>query len=73
MAFPDSNNILYKHQYGLKDKHSTIHPILLLLNNCAEFNNNNRNEYTIFIFCDLSKAFDVINYNILLHKINFYG
>ena len=35
MSFLNSQNILYKHQYGFRPKHSTIHPIIHLLNNCA--------------------------------------
>ena len=31
MVFLDKYNILYKHQYGFREKHSTIHPILHLL------------------------------------------
>ena len=70
MSFLDAKQILYTYQYGFRAKHSTIHHtciimIIRLLNECAEANNSNPKKCTISIFCDLSKAFDVINNNIL--------
>ena len=41
MSFLDAKQILYKHQYGFRAKHSTIHPIIHVLNECAEANNSN--------------------------------
>ena len=36
--YMDSQNLFYKHKYGFRAKHTT-HPILHLLNNCADVNN----------------------------------
>jgi len=36
VSFLDSKTLLYKHQYSFRSKHSTIHPILHLINQCAE-------------------------------------
>jgi len=67
------NNIFYEHQYGFRPKHYTIHPIIHLLNKCAESNNKRKKEITLAVFCDISKAFDIISNNIFLRKLNNYG
>ena len=73
MEFLLSNNILHRHKYGFGPKHSTIHPIIHLLNHCAKSTSKQDPEYTLSILCDLSKAFDVITHDILLNKTNSYG
>ena len=73
MSFLNTNTILYKHQFGLRPNHYTIHPIIHLLNHCAEAASKSSPEFTIAALCDLSKAFDVINHDMLLNKLFRYG
>ena len=71
--FLESQNILYKHQYGFRQHYSTIHPILHLLNVISNANDNKSKDITLAIFIDMSKAFDTISHNILIHKLEHYG
>ena len=45
-----------------------LHPVLHLLNKCAQNNNTQAKNYTMSIFCDLSKTFGFINHQILIKK-----
>ena len=73
LAFIESRYIIYKHQYGFRSKHATIHPNICLPNKCALANNSNPTQLTATIICDLIKAFDVINHSILFKKLDPCG
>jgi hypothetical protein len=73
MDYIEKNKILYKHQYGFRKGHSTIHPIIQFLNKIADANNNANPELTMGIFIDLKKAFDTISHDILVNKLKQYG
>ena len=73
ITFLSKNSIFYKHQYGFRPKHSTIHPIIHLLNHCASKSSNIDPEMSLAVLCDLSKAFDVVDHGIILNKLSNYG
>jgi hypothetical protein len=65
------NNILAKEQFGFRPNHSTEQAAFTLIN-CI-LNAMNNNQTVGGIFCDLTKAFDCVDHDILLDKLMFYG
>ena len=66
----NTNNILATEQYGFRSNSSTETVAYNLINNISEALNSNK--LVGGIFCDLTKAFDYVNHNILLSKLEFY-
>ena len=65
------NNIINDSQFGFRAKHNTTHALLTCIGNISHA--IDQRLHTIGIFLDLSKAFDTINHDILLHKLFHYG
>ena len=71
IEFIENNNILNAKQFGFRAHHSTYVAIMQIvdkIDNAVE-----KNETTIRVYLDLSKAFDTIDHDILLHKLDYYG
>ncbi|CAL4156996.1 unnamed protein product, partial [Meganyctiphanes norvegica] len=69
--FLDDFNILSKTQFGFRKNMGTETALLNYIDNIQEALNNKK--YTVSIFMDLSKAFDVIDHKILEKKLEHYG
>ena len=66
-----SKNLFYLQQFGLRPGHSTELAVLKLENHViTKMDNFN---IPINISIDLSKAFDTLNFHILLNKLDYYG
>ena len=66
-----TNELLYKSQYGFRADHSTELASLELCDRILK--NLDDVKVPITIFLDLSKAFDTLDHEILLAKLNYYG
>jgi hypothetical protein len=65
------NKLLVANQYGFQKGQTTDDAILKLINDILDVLNNKMK--TDSFFCDLQKAFDTVNHELLLDKLKYYG
>jgi hypothetical protein len=71
VAYLESNNLINPSQYGFRKNHSTLHPLVHLMNKVTTATNEKK--LSMVIFCDLRKAFDTCDHSILLCKLRKLG
>ena len=73
LRFLNNHNIFSDNQYGFRKHHSTAsaYALACLYDKISSAIDNK--ECTVGIFIDLSKAFDAVDHNILISKLEHYG
>ena len=69
--FLQKHNILFQNQFGFRKNNSTTSALLQITEKIKESIDNKK--YGCGSFIDLSKAFDTVNHEILLRKLEHYG
>ena len=69
--FINNHALLYSSQNGFRKRHNTQQAVLDILNDIHT--NMENGKFMCGIFIDLKKAFDTVDYNILLAKLQNYG
>jgi hypothetical protein len=70
-SFLNKHILIYEAQNGFREKNSTNTGIQTFIEDIQKALDNKR--FTLGIFLDLTKAFDVINHNLLLAKLELCG
>ena len=70
-SFLDKYNILFDYQFGFRSNHSTNHALISITEKIRA--SLDEDKVACGIFIDLQKAFDTVNHDILLKKLEHYG
>ena len=71
LSFINKHSILYERQFGFRTGHSTEHAIMCIIDKIQNAIDNK--SLACGIFLDFSKAFDTVDHQILVSKLEYYG
>ena len=71
ICFLEENNQIYSRQFGFRKGHSTENTLINIVERIR--NSLDNGEFACGVFVDLQKAFDTVDHEILLAKLEHYG